>query len=470
MINRWNKSGPMAMALLSLVSIPGLANTSPESVPVHINDDAPRAGGPISGLSPSELQMFGIGTLFAGIPHSVLGTEPGAPVLGLGPRFNATNCLSCHAQPAPGGSSPAINPQFALATAFGAKNKVPFFVTEHGPIREARFRRNADGTPDGGVHAIYTVTGRQDAVGCSIAQPDFDSAAAANNLSLRIPTPIFGGGLVEMIPDETILANKDADLKLKHRLGISGHENRNGNDGTIARFGWKAQNISLEMFSAEAYNVEQGVTNDLFMEERDQTPGCVFNTVPEDIARFDAPPPFAGLSAKVAFVQFSKFLAPPAQAPQTAEAQRGAALFNKVGCALCHTPQMMTGPSTIAAFDKKPVKLFSDLLVHHMGPKLADYVTQGAAGPDEFRTAPLWGVGQRLFFLHDGRTNDLMEAIQAHASTNDRCDSDSDSDSTRSSVDKDGVACKSEANEVVHRFNKLSSAERGDLVKFLKSL
>jgi CxxC motif-containing protein (DUF1111 family) len=92
------------------------------------------------------------------------------------------------------------------------------------------------------------------------------------------------------------------------------------------------------------------------------------------------------------------------------------------------------------------VNLFSDLLVHRMGKDLADGITQGGAGPDEFRTAPLWGVGQRIFFLHDGRTNNLVEAIQAHKSSG------------------------SEANRVIERFNRLTTEEKQDLINFLRSL
>jgi CxxC motif-containing protein (DUF1111 family) len=90
-------------------------------------------------------------------------------------------------------------------------------------------------------------------------------------------------------------------------------------------------------------------------------------------------------------------------------------VFNQIGCGLCHTPQMMTAPvMNSAVLQNRPVNLFSDLLVHHMGPQLAEGVSQGQAGPDEFRTAPLWGIGQRIFFLHDGRTSDLLQAILAH--------------------------------------------------------
>src|SRR5207244_9789507 len=149
-------------------------------------------------------------------------------------------------------------------------------------VREARFKRNLDGTPDGGVHDLFTITGRSDAPGCVIAQPDFVTAAALQNLIFRIPTPLFGAGLIEAVEDRTIVANKLSDLAAKIALGISGHENREGNTGTVTRFGWKAQNKSLEIFGGEAYNVEQGVSNEVFPDERDQTPGCQFNSTPED--------------------------------------------------------------------------------------------------------------------------------------------------------------------------------------------
>ena len=148
-----------------------------------------------------------------------------------------------------GGSSPRINPQIAVASRFGAQNKVPAFIQQNGPVRVVRFQRNADGTPDGGVHDLFVVSGRSDAAGCSIVQPDFDEPRSRQNTSLRIPTPLFGAGLIEAMTDSTILANLAANGPQKQQLGIRGHENRNGNDGTITRFGWKAQNKSLLMFA-----------------------------------------------------------------------------------------------------------------------------------------------------------------------------------------------------------------------------
>jgi len=118
------------------------------------------------------------------------------------------------------------------------------------------------------------------------------------------------------------------------------------------------------------------------------------------------------------------------------------------GCNMCHTPTLKTARSSFTpSLDRVDANLFSDLLVHHMGTNLADGVSQGAAGPDEFRSAPLWGLGQRIFFLHDGRTSDLLDAIRQHQSQG------------------------SEANTVIHRFNNvLTDRQRQDLLNFLRSL
>src|SRR5207245_3699243 len=116
--------------------------------------------------------------------------------------------------------------------------------------------------------------GTADASGCNIQQENFAAHLAAGNVSFRIPTPTFGSGLIEQIADRDIVANRNANALVKASLGISGHPNQNGNDGTIARFGWKAQNKSLLLFSGEAYNVEMGITNELFQTERAETPTC----------------------------------------------------------------------------------------------------------------------------------------------------------------------------------------------------
>jgi CxxC motif-containing protein (DUF1111 family) len=402
----------------------------------------PAAGGPLAGLTPDELTYFlGGQQLFMKV-DSVQGTIPGTD-RGLGPGFNMDSCAGCHAHPAVGGSSPALNPQVAAATAQGATNVTPFFVQPDGPVREARFKYRADGSRDGAVHPLFTIAGRSDAPGCALAQPDFRAAAAANNLVFRIPTPAFGAGLIEAIPDEEIRRNQAAGAAARRALGIAGHPNTNGNDGTITRFGWKAQNKSLMLFAAEAYNVEQGVTNEIFPNERSAEAGCIFNGVPESTTNFEATRPADAPGDIAQFAIFMRFLAPPAPAPETPSITRGRAVFSNAGCALCHTPTLTTGPSSSVALSRRPVNLYSDLLVHRMGAPLADDIVQGAAGPDEFRTAPLWGLGQRLFFLHDGRTADLLEAIRAHGG---------------------------EAERTVERFRELPETSKQDLLNFLRSL
>ena len=215
---------------------------------------------------------------------SVSGSIAGETGSGLGPTFNGNSCAACHSQPAVGGSSPspsshqnpAPNPQIAMATLNGATNTVPSFITADGPVREVRFKS------DSGVHDVFTVAGRSDAVGCNLAQPDFVQEIAQGNVSFRIPTPMFGLGLVENTPDLALEANLTANQAAKSMLGIKGSFNISGNDGTILRFGWKAQNKSLLMFAGEAYNVEIGVSNELFPNERSAVPGCVFNPGPKD--------------------------------------------------------------------------------------------------------------------------------------------------------------------------------------------
>ncbi|HXJ82339.1 MAG TPA: di-heme oxidoredictase family protein [Candidatus Methylomirabilis sp.] len=410
------------------------------------------AGGMIGGLTADQMAFFTAGqTDFA---------EAESVPDGLGPRFNLDSCAGCHAQPAVGGTSPAPflprgpgcspapNPQVGVATFLGARNMVPPFITANGPVREVRFKFNPDGTRDGGVHALFVTAGRSDApAGCNIAQESFDQS---QNIIFRIPTPTFGLGLIEQIADSTILANQAANASAKSALGISGRPNRNGNDGTITRFGWKAQNKSLLLFSGEAYNVEMGITNELFQTEREENPACQSTKRPNDTTDTAAATGVDTISAIEKFAVFMRFLAPPipsGSAPGGSPSiSRGSQVFASVGCALCHTPTLRTGDSTVAALSNQNVNLFSDLLLHGMGVGLADNILQGGAGPGEFRTAPLWGLGQRVFFLHDGRASDLLTAIQAHKSNG------------------------SEANGVINNFNGLSEGSKQDLLNFLRSL
>ncbi|HUK43304.1 MAG TPA: di-heme oxidoredictase family protein, partial [Candidatus Bathyarchaeia archaeon] len=404
-----------ALVFMAAGGLEGAPSNNRASDP-GVRGGPPGAGSPIAGLTANQLAFFNAGlTNFAEI-DSVTGTVPDTGA-GLGPRFNAEGCAQCHSQPSIGGTSPSTNPQVADATDQGGTNRLPAFITLNGPVREARFPYTLDlQHVDGGVHALFTITGRSDAPGCNIQQDNFAQAARENDLSLRIPTPLFGDGLIEEISDGAIMANLNSNLQQKHALGIAGRPNTSGNDGTITRFGWKAQNKSTQVFAGEAYNVEVGVTNEMFPSERDQTPSCQFNPTPEDSTNFDLDGTQLP-SDVMRFTMFMRMLDQPQPGPGSPSTQHGKQLFTQIGCALCHTPSFTTGQSTMAALSNVQANLYSDLLLHHMGPGLADNISQGVAGGDEFRTAPLWGLGQRIFFLHDGRTSDLVQTIQAHASS-----------------------------------------------------
>jgi hypothetical protein len=399
---------------------------------------------------------------------------------GMGPVFNADQCFICHSQPQIGGSSPHINPAQLIAHRLGGTNFVPAFEAPDGAFRETRFKYKPDGSRDGGVHSLFTVQGRSDAPQCRMQQPDFASEMEQRNVAFRIPLQLFGLGLIESIQDKAILANMNADREMKHRLGIAGHPNIVPNNGVISRFGWKAQNASITMFAGEAYNVEMGITNDLFPISRSEEDSCNLAYEPFDVPRTEAllyDNPLKLMPAWLMFTEFMRFVDAPHPIPLTENAQRGKALFTLIGCASCHTPSFKTpgvaspqlpsqeiGPHSVA-LRGQTVNLYSDLLVHHMGATLADNVIQGNAGPDEFRTTPLWGLGQRLFFLHDGRTRDLLTAIRDHRSA---AHSDGGDNPVRDS--ESGNFGPSEANRVVDIFDALLPRDQQAILNFLRAL
>jgi CxxC motif-containing protein (DUF1111 family) len=439
------------------------------------------AGQPLASISAnaSDLALFNSGLGQFNEHQTVTGDN-----VGLGPRFNLDSCGGCHSQPAPGGTSPSANvfpnvgpnPQsqvIANGTVSSSTNAIPSFVTSTGPVREARFPFffNANGTvnvnnPNGGVEDLFTVSGRADAAGCSLTQPGFAQASAANNLIFRIPTPVFGSGLIANIDDSTLLRNQANQAG--NAFGVAGAFNRNGNDGTITRFGWKAQNKSLMIFAGEAYNVEMGVSNELFQQDRPLPgegggggsgltglpTGCLNLAhvgYPEDITHSNGTDASSSSSDVTLFSVFMEDLAPPTPSTTvpggSTSIARGRTLFTSVGCAVCHTISLTTQASQkTAGLSNVTANLFSDLEVHHMGTGLADNVSQGGAGGDQFRTAPLWGLGQRIFFLHDGRTNNLVTVVNAHGSNG------------------------SEANASLNAAAALSLTDQQNLINFLRSL
>src|SRR5260370_11529048 len=270
------------LAILAALLVPGLANaqSDPGVRPGAINGQSgatatsPLPLASVAANNPSgSLEFFQNGLASFQAVESVSNRPTGNN--GLGPRFTFNQCPGCHSQPTIGGRSPATNPEsqvLANGIVSGSTNSIPSFITSTGPTREARFPFffDANGNPNtnapnGGVEDLFTVSGRSDAGSCSLPQPSFSTAQSTNNIIFRIPTPVFGAGLVENIDDSTLLANHSAQAN--NNLGISGTFNHNGNDGTISRFGWKAQNKSLLLFSGEAYNVAMGISNEIFAQD-----------------------------------------------------------------------------------------------------------------------------------------------------------------------------------------------------------
>src|SRR5262249_24734138 len=172
------------------------------------------------------------------------------------------------------------------------------FITRFGPIREVRFARRPDGRPDGGVHQLFTVVGRSDVFpasrpgSCSDAdlpQPDFETEYRNGNLRFRIPSQLIGLGIIDGIQDREIVRRHQESAGMRAQLGIGGIANRSGNNGTITRFGWKAQNKSIAIFAGEAYNVEMGITNDVFPQATDEKAASkVDKSVPNAITHAQA--------------------------------------------------------------------------------------------------------------------------------------------------------------------------------------
>jgi hypothetical protein len=280
---------------------------------------------------------------------------------GLGTRFNADQCTACHSRPALGGSGgflvpnpqdppakyrPPENPEFHLvAHRKGATNYVPSFIQQFGPIREVRFVKKPDGTPDGGVHQLFTVVGRSDifpagqpntCAAAALPSTDFETQYQQGNLRFRIPLQMFGLGILDSIQDREILGRHDDTAAIRAQLGIAGTRNRSANDGTITRFGWKAQNKSITIFASEAYNVEMGVTNDVFPQAVDESPDCtadksepndIFRSDPTDVRNQSFYNPLHEIPDWLMFAIFMRFLDAPQPVPLSSSAQRGRDLF-----------------------------------------------------------------------------------------------------------------------------------------------
>jgi CxxC motif-containing protein (DUF1111 family) len=232
-----------------------------------------------------------------------------------------------------------------------------------------------------------------------------------------MPIPLFGAGLIEAIPDDTLLSL--ADPLDRNRDGSAGRASIVIDTATgerrVGRFGWKAQVATLLTFSGDAYLNEMGITNDIFPLEvafgipADQLKRCDVAPDPED-----KPDPVTRLRDIDHFVAFMKFLAPIARSSIDSAVRDGERTFASIGCAACHIPALMTGASVNPLFDRKIVPLYSDLLLHNIGTGDGIKQADSTATPDEMKTPALWGLRLRRPLLHDGSAATIEDAIARH--------------------------------------------------------
>jgi CxxC motif-containing protein (DUF1111 family) len=339
---------------------------------------AGRPGDPLPGLTPREFTEFRLGL------DDFLEVETSEE--GLGPAFNGTSCAVCHNVPAIGGTSTVLETRVATVDAKGE------FLA-------------LDATGETLVHLFSTPTH-----GCQPSIPE-----SATIVARRAPLPLFGAGLVEAIPDEVLLALEDpAD---RNRDGVSGRAGLVIDPETgrtrVGRFGWKSQHATLLTFGADAYRNEMGITNDLFPEE------VALGVSPEAMRLCDPLPaiedlrePTTGRRGIDNFASFMRFLAPLSRGPIGAREREGELVFGALGCANCHVPVLQTGRHVNPLFDRQPVALFSDLLLHEVGT--GDGIRQGPALANEIRTPALWGLRLRRPLLHDGSAATIQDAILKH--------------------------------------------------------
>ncbi len=355
-------------AFLCLLAAAPACTGSDESVPVY-----GEPGEPLSGLSAGERAAFDAGAEVFGRHFT--------PEDGLGPRFNENSCDACHTFPADGGTG------------------------------ETNVRRVSVTGEDGRCDPLAGLSGPNlriqvtPALAAAGGRPERDTGIGSHTAVFTIPL-LYGAGLVDAIPLETLQALADPDDRdgdgISGRLGIDP-------SGRPARFGRKADVATLEDFVDSAFRLEMGVTTPETPDEdrAGNPPG-----VPEGVD--PAPEPEVDLADFAAVTAFVRFLAPPAPTPVDEPLEiRGEELFSTLGCTGCHVPVLTTGPSESAALDRKAVALYSDLLLHDLGPGLESVCTEGAS-TTEHRTEPLMGLRHRDFYLHDGRVTGIMDAILAH--------------------------------------------------------
>lgn len=368
-------AGSIASAQPIPANAPAARPPAPQPPAPPPRPSAPQFGDPLSGLTGVQLAAFTDGkTDFR---------EVETPGDGLGPIFNGNSCAACHNGPALGGSS---------------------------NITATRFGRVANG-----VYDPLTSLGGSLLQEKSISPEGLERIPQqANVTARRQTTALFGLGLVEAIPDATILKG----VRTKAVDGVLGKasivEDVATGSRLVGRFGWKGQQATLLAFAGDAYLNEMGITNRLFPTENAPNGNTsLLKKLDKVKDPEDQPDPATGQAGVDLLADYMRFLAPPPSLPVTASTAFGARFFLDAGCASCHTPSMTTGPSPVAALSNQSVWLYSDLLLHDMGT-LGDGIVQGSANAREMKTPPLWGVRASAPYLHDGRARTLDDAIRAH--------------------------------------------------------
>lgn len=342
-------------------------------------------GDPLPGLTAAQLARFDAGK--AGFE------EEEGDADGIGPVFNGRSCAECHSGPATGGSSDVLS-------------------TRIGAIRNGRFDPLLRfGGPTIQTKGIVWLNGFQ--------FPGEVVPPQATIVARRRSNPLFGFGLVDAVPDESF--HFEALLQEYFTPETAGRPNRvrdlRSGEWVVGKFGWKAGLGSVFEFSADAYKDEMGITVPGFLPDEDDRLISEENPPQgkERLLRFNpvASPNEPDDEDIVGFTDFITFLAPPPQKPLTAQARLGQAVFHQIGCADCHQPTMRTGQNAVRALDRVVFQPYSDFLLHDMG-ELGDGIEQGWATGREMRTAPLWGLRELPFYLHDGRAETVDEAIRWH--------------------------------------------------------
>jgi CxxC motif-containing protein (DUF1111 family) len=399
------------------------------------NEGSMAFGQPVPGLTSEEDRTFAVGNNFF---NDNWVTAPASTEArdGLGPLFNAQSCSSCHfrdgrAQPPADRDDPELGLLVRLSVPVGSGSAER--LEPHPTLGDQLQDRAIRGVPVEGELEITTVDrpGRfGDGTPYTLAEPRYEIVGADGEpvagdllISPRIAPAMFGVGLLENVPDDVLLGLEDPDDE--DGDGVSGRVNRvedpggaAGGDGAgavIGRFGWKAGVPTVEDQNSRALQGDIGITSS----QRPDQP-C---TAPEAECR-EAP---TGGDPEIEderldqITFYTRTLAVPARRGAGGrETTRGQDLFGEMGCASCHVDELRTGPADVEALDEQVIRPYTDLLLHDMGPGLADERPDGDATGREWRTPPLWGIGLvetvngHTRFLHDGRARDLTEAVLWH--------------------------------------------------------